>query len=141
MARAQNVSDIVNNPTYCMYVNPFDALFFAMNQRLVDSLYQAVVSTNFDDIGKFLAVVLLVIQLAACAGTFPLETEPSFFSAISPFMPMTYSVELLRESFVSIDHNLLIKNIVILGSIFIAFTTLTIITEYIKTKTEKVEVK
>ena len=52
MARAQNVSDIVNNPTYCMYVNPFDALFFAMNQRLVDSLYQAVVSTNFDDIGK-----------------------------------------------------------------------------------------
>ena len=96
---------------------------------------------NFDDIGKFLAVVLLVIQLAACAGTFPLETEPSFFSAISPFMPMTYSVELLRESFVSIDHNLLIKNIVILGSIFIAFTTLIIITEYIKTKKEKVEVK
>ena len=89
---------------------------------------------NFDDIGKFLAVVLLVIQLAACAGTFPLETEPSFFSAISPFMPMTYSVELLRESFVSIDYNLLIKDIIILSTIFIVFTTLIIITEYIKIK-------
>ena len=87
-----------------------------------------------DEVGKFLAVVLLVIQLAACAGTFPLETEPTFFSAISPFMPMTYSVELLRESFVSIDHNLLIKNITVLSIIFIVFATLIIIKEHIKLK-------
>lgn len=91
---------------------------------------------NFDDIGKFLAVVLLVIQLAACAGTFPLETEPSFFGAISPFMPMTYSVELLRESFVSIDSSLLIKDVVILGLIFVVFTSLILITGYMKTKKE-----
>ena len=52
MTRAQNISDIVNNPTYCMYVNPFDALFFAMNQRLVERLYQATIFTDLDDIGK-----------------------------------------------------------------------------------------
>ena len=52
MARVQNISDIVNNPTYCMYVNPFDALFFAMNQRLVENLYQAVIFSDLDDIGK-----------------------------------------------------------------------------------------
>ena len=92
---------------------------------------------NFDDIGKFLAVVLLVIQLAACAGTFPLETEPVFFGAISPFMPMTYSVELLRESFVSIDSNLLVKDVTILGGIFVVFTMLILITGYMRLKRQK----
>ena len=88
----------------------------------------------FDEVGKFLTVFLLVIQLAACAGTFPLETEPTFFGAISPFMPMTYSVELLRESFVSIDHNFLIKDVIILGITFVVFTSLILIIEYIKSK-------
>jgi len=92
---------------------------------------------NFDDIGKFLAIVLLVIQLAACAGTFPLETEPTFFKAISPFMPMTYSVELLRESFVSIDSSILVKDALVLFSILVFFGTLILITGYFKTKKEK----
>ncbi|MBQ9011953.1 MAG: YhgE/Pip domain-containing protein, partial [Bacilli bacterium] len=47
---------------------------------------------NFGDVGKFIAIVLLVVQLAACGGTFPLEVEPNFFRVISPYMPMTYSV-------------------------------------------------
>ena len=91
---------------------------------------------NFDDIGKFLAVVLLVVQLAACAGTFPLETEPAFFGAISPFMPMTYSVELLRESFVSIDKSLLVKDVLVLFGILIFFGSLIIVTGIRKTKKE-----
>ena len=89
---------------------------------------------NFDDVGKFLAIVLLVIQLAACAGTFPLETEPTFFGAISPFMPMTYSVELLRESFVNIDSSILNKDIIILLSILIIFSTLIFVTGLSKRK-------
>lgn len=94
---------------------------------------------NFDDVGKFLAVVLLVIQLAACAGTFPLETEPSLFLAISPFMPMTYSVELLRESFVSIDSAILIKDVVVLSAILIIFSLAIFITGRLKTKKERLQ--
>lgn len=93
---------------------------------------------NFGDVGKFLTVFLLVIQLAACAGTFPLETEPSFFGVISPFMPMTYSVELLRESFVNIDPHFLIKDTVVLTAILIVFGTLILITGMLKTKREKI---
>ncbi len=96
---------------------------------------------NFDDIGKFFAIVLLVIQLAACAGTFPLETEPTFFGAISPFMPMTYSVELLRESFVSIDKTILTKDLLVLSSILVTFGILIILTGTIKTKNEKLKQK
>ena len=93
---------------------------------------------NWDDIGKFLAVFLLVIQLAACAGTFPLETEPAFFGAISPFMPMTYSVELLRESFVSIDSHFLVKDVIVLTLILVVFGSLILITGMRKTKKEKI---
>lgn len=96
---------------------------------------------NFDDIGKFLAIVLLVVQLAACAGTFPLETEPTFFGAISPIMPMTYSVDLLRESFVSIDSSLLIKDAAVLFGILIFFGSLILVTGYFKTKKEMVKAK
>ena len=52
---------------------------------------------NFEDIGKFLALIVLVLQLAAAGGTFPIETIDKGFQAISPYLPMTYSIKLLRE--------------------------------------------
>lgn len=47
--------------------------------------------------GRFIAVVLLTLQLTSAAGTFPVETAPEFFQIISPWMPMTYLVDGLRE--------------------------------------------
>jgi putative membrane protein len=97
---------------------------------------------HLGDLGKFIAMVWLVIQLATCAGTFPIETEPSLFQNVSPFMPMTYSVELLRESFVSIEPHLLIKNIVVLAVILVGSLSLTAILGLIKHhKTGKIMVK
>ena len=52
---------------------------------------------NFGDIGKFLALIILVLQLAAAGGTFPIETIDKAFQAVSPYLPMTYSIKLLRE--------------------------------------------
>ena len=52
---------------------------------------------NFGDIGKLLALVVLVLQLAASGGTFPVETINKAFQAITPYLPMTYSIKLLKE--------------------------------------------
>lgn len=92
---------------------------------------------NFQDVGKFLALVFLVLQLASCGGTFPVQTEPGIYQAVYPFMPMTYSVDLLRESFVSINSNFLIKDISILIGILVVFNALTLITSILKSKKEK----
>lgn len=92
---------------------------------------------NFQDIGKFLALVFLVMQLAACGGTFPIQTEPSVYQAIYPFMPMTYSVDLLRESFVNINSSFLIKDITILVLIMVVFNGLTFVTSMSKAKKEQ----
>jgi putative membrane protein len=62
--------------------------FIAMIQLLV---------TCLDEAGKFLAIVLLMLQLTSSAGTFPLELVPQFFQKINPFLPMTYAVTGLRE--------------------------------------------
>lgn len=107
---------------------------------LISGAFLAVVMFlffNFKDIGKFLSLVFLVTQLASCGGTFPIQTEPSIYQAIYPYMPMTYSVDLLRESFVSIDSNLLTKDVIVLLLFFIGFNGLTFLTSMLKSRKEK----
>ena len=50
---------------------------------------------------------------------------------------MTYSVELLRESFVSVDMHILSKDVIVLASILVVFGTLILVTGMHKTKKEK----
>lgn len=96
---------------------------------------------HFKDVGKFLAIFLLVVQLAASNGTFPMETEPLLYRMIYPFMPMTYSVDLLKQSFVDINNTFLLKDILVLFIMWITFSVFTVllgvIKEKIKTKSKK----
>lgn len=55
---------------------------------------------NFGDVGKFLCILLLVLQLATSGGTFPIETVPKFFQSIYPYMPMNYTIRLIKESLI-----------------------------------------
>ena len=41
--------------------------------------------------GRFVSIVLLLVQIAAMGATFPVETMPAFFNWIHPFLPMTYT--------------------------------------------------
>ncbi len=47
--------------------------------------------------GKFVGIVLLMLQLTSSAGSYPAETIPKFFQKVSTFLPMTYAVSALRE--------------------------------------------
>lgn len=49
------------------------------------------------DGGKFLGILLLMLQLTSASGTYPIETTPTFFQKINPYLPMTYVVKGLRE--------------------------------------------
>lgn len=78
------------------------------------------------DAGKFLALLLLILQLTSCGGTFPMELVPKFFNVLYPFMPMTYSVNLFREA-ISGTRAGEAKAALILAAIGIAFTVLTML--------------
>lgn len=103
-------------------------VFFSILQFLVIKL---------GDVGKFLGILLLVLQLAASGGTFPIETVPKFFQSIYKFMPMNYTIRLIKESLIKVDNGMIAKNACILVGIFIVFMAITLITDYLKTKHDK----
>ena len=47
-------------------------------------------------VGRLVALVLLMVQLATAGGTYPVATAPEFLQWLSPLMPMTHSVAGLR---------------------------------------------
>lgn len=87
---------------------------------------------NFGDIGKFLALIVLVLQLAAAGGTFPIETIDKGFQAISPYLPMTYSIKLLREILVPTATNFKVQYIGILIGISVVTFVITGVVDIIK---------
>ncbi len=92
---------------------------------------------NFADVGKFLCILLLVLQLAASGGTFPIETVPSFFRSIYTYMPMNYSIRLIKESIISTDLGMIWSNAGILLGILIVFLAIVCTIEYIKQRKNK----
>ncbi|EKA9007170.1 YhgE/Pip domain-containing protein [Listeria monocytogenes] len=57
-----------------------------------------LLAMTFDNPGRFIAMVLLIVQLAGSGGTFPMPLTGWFFNLIHPFLPMTYSIYAFRES-------------------------------------------
>ena len=51
----------------------------------------------FGSLGKVMAVVLLILQIASSGGIYPAELQSSFFQIIRPYLPMTYAINTLRE--------------------------------------------
>ena len=54
-------------------------------------------TASFGNIGKAVAVILLVFQVAGSGGTLPIEMTPSFFHIFYPLLPMTHAMGALRE--------------------------------------------
>lgn len=68
------------------------AASFGFNQFVV--LFNVLIGK----LGSGIMLVLMVLQLSASAGSYPIELSNSFFEAIHPWMPMSYSVHAFRET-------------------------------------------
>lgn len=55
-------------------------------------------TASFGDVGKAIAVVLMVIQVAGSGGTFPKEMLPPTFQALYPFLPFVHSENAMRAA-------------------------------------------
>ncbi|HEY4534496.1 MAG TPA: YhgE/Pip domain-containing protein, partial [Enteractinococcus sp.] len=84
------VVDIDMAQTAGVYALSFFAslTFFILNQMLI---------AVFDAPGRFFALVLIVLQLSAAGGTYPIETAPQFFQHLHSWLPMTHVVTGLRS--------------------------------------------
>lgn len=54
-------------------------------------------SMTFDNPGRFVAMVLLMLQLGGAGGTFPMQVTMKFYNVIHWYLPMTYSILGLRN--------------------------------------------
>lgn len=89
------------------------------------------------DVGKFLSILFLILQLTSCGGTFPMEVVPKFFNVLYPFMPMTYTVNLFREAISGNGQAAAAGPVTILVAIGLGFTLLTIFMTVWNRKKEK----
>ena len=65
---------------------------------IVFSLMIYTLTVSFGDIGKALAVVLLVMQVAGSGGTFPIEMTADFFQGVYPFLPFTHAINAMHAA-------------------------------------------
>ena len=86
---------------YCLGLVPDHLVNFIGAIYLTSFVYMSIVSLLvivLDNPGRFLAMVLLVLQLGSSEGTFPIQTANGFFQAVNPLVPMTYSIRALRQA-------------------------------------------
>ena len=86
---------------YCLGLAPDHPGNFIGAVYLTSFAYMSIVSLLvivLDNPGRFLAMVLLVLQLGSSEGTFPIQTTNGFFQAVNPLVPMTYSIRALRQA-------------------------------------------
>lgn len=75
-------------------------ILFSIFISIIFSMIIYTLVSVFGNVGKALGVILLVLQISASGGTFPIEVTPGFFQRINPLLPFTYSVSGMREAVV-----------------------------------------
>ncbi|KAA5829596.1 YhgE/Pip domain-containing protein [Saccharopolyspora hirsuta] len=81
--------------------------------------------TALGAVGDLLSLVLLIIQLTASGGLYPMETAPVPFQAVHPFLPMSYLVDGLRVTISGGEVQHLLQDVVVLAGFLVVFLLLT----------------
>ena len=128
-----------------LHVQISSALLFTLTTLYIGICAMIIVysmTSAFGNAGKALAIIILVLQITATAGIFPLEILPPFFQAIHPFLPLTYAVGALREVVAGVIWSTYLYNILYL-TIFpvLAFVLTLLIKEKIDKRAQWTEEK
>ena len=79
-------------------VSPVLFILTVIYVAVVFSIFVYSLTITFSVIGKAMAVIILVLQVAGSGGTYPPELLPDFFQKLLPYLPFKYAVNALRET-------------------------------------------
>ena len=82
--------------------------------------------TCFKDPGRFVAMLILILQLTSSAGTYPLELIPRMLQPLNNFLPMTYSIKGFKAVISSGDYSVMWSNVGMLSIFAIISMLLTL---------------
>lgn len=105
-------------------VHPILLVVLAIYYSVIFSMIVYTLASLFGNVGKAIAVVFLVLQLAGAGGTFPIQVTPAFFQTIHKFLPFTYAIGGMREAIAGIYYPALLKDIFLLMWYFVFFLAL-----------------
>ncbi|MGJ9712992.1 YhgE/Pip domain-containing protein [Actinotignum sp. GS-2025d] len=79
-------------------INPGATLAICVTSSIVYIAINQALIALFGAPGRFIALLMIVIQLGAAGGIYPVETAPGFFQAVHPLLPVTHTVNALRAA-------------------------------------------
>ncbi len=86
---------------YFLGIQCLNPLKFVVAGWVASFVFVSIIYTltvSFGDVGKAVAVIIMVIQIAGAGGTFPIEVTPQFFQNMYPFLPFTYAIDAMRDA-------------------------------------------
>lgn len=103
-------------------------LFYLVNLLTVMAVYSFMNGLHYimPNIMKGALVVIMVFQFTACGGSYPVIMMPSFYSAIHPFLILSYGVSSMRMAISGVNYTVLYHDIAMLiafivGSLIVGF--------------------
>lgn len=105
---------VVLGDIYLLHCQILDKGLFWFTASLTSFVFTLLVyslTLSFGDIGKAVAVVIMVIQIAGSGGTFPIELLPSVYRNIYIFFPFPYAVNAMRETIGGMYGNMYVKSL------------------------------
>ncbi len=81
----------------------------------------------FGNVGKAIAVVIMVFQIAGAGGIYPIQTNPKIFGLLEPLWPFTYAINGFREAIAgpvwsSVNQNIL--SLLLFAGVFLLMAVL-----------------
>lgn len=104
--------------------NPVLSVVFALLVALTFMMIIYVLAGLFGNIGKGIAIILLVLSISGGGGNYPIQVSGKFFQMIHPLLPFTYAVNLLREAAGGVYWPNASGDIIVLAILFFAFAAI-----------------
>lgn len=86
-------------------VHPWLLMLCLWVSGLVFTFIIYVLVLAFANLGKALAVCLLIVQVTGCGGSYPLQILPGFVQQLSPLLPATHAVNAMRAAMFGVYDN------------------------------------
>lgn len=87
--------------SFIMGIDVSNPLMFVLSCYFVAIVFMAIIyslSSLFGEVGKGVAILLLVFQISGSGGIYPIEIMNNIFGVLYPYLPMTHAITMVREA-------------------------------------------
>ncbi|PJM79031.1 YhgE/Pip domain-containing protein [Bifidobacterium scaligerum] len=83
-------------------VHPMLFMLSGWLSALLFSLFMYTMVVSFGNVGKAIGVLMLIVQITGANAAYPVQMLPDFIAKISPVLPLTHSVTMMRAAIAGI---------------------------------------